>query len=268
MKWLRDTAELARQTALMQMRSKMGWLLFGGALVLTAFFTFAPADVARTPGDQLFGLVTYVIWMTFGLPFAALFYSTNAVHGDIEDRTATYLFLRPVARSSLLVGKWLGAAFVAWAVIVVCFCTMFLGFALPDRNWRGGFDPDPGMLPSFIGAAGLAALAYTALGCALSALMKRPLLAGIVFLVAWEGAVAQLAPRAQARDLTVSDPLRRFLTAAQSPREEYRELLQGPFRAAGESADPIWAMTRFALVLLAVAVFVYRRREYDSRPAE
>jgi ABC-type transport system involved in multi-copper enzyme maturation permease subunit len=207
--------------------------------------------------------------MQFVLPFSALYLGVNGMQGDIEDPTSVYLFARPLSRTAMLVGKWLAAALVA-AALVILGVTMLL-LALSARGgWRGEVAPPPSMLAGFAHGTALAALAYAGVGVLFGAWLRRPLILGIVFLVGLEGGVANVAQQATVRGLTVSDPLRRLLWDAHSPRAQYAEVILGPLRITPDphGLDPSLAMLRFALIVVVLAAWIYARREYDARTAE
>ena len=120
---MRYVLEIARQTFLLQVRSKLYWILLVLSALFAGIFLFMPPNAGRVPGDELFGKVCFVSAFTLVLPFIVLYLSVYAVHGDIEDRTSVYLFTRPVRRIWILLGKWLavlglGSVFATVAVTV------------------------------------------------------------------------------------------------------------------------------------------------------
>jgi hypothetical protein len=261
---------IARQTVVRLLRSRMLWLLAAGAVAGALLFLGLSRPLAREErGDEAFGLITYVTYMTFVLPFSAFYFGVQAVQGDLEDRTSVYLFARPLSRPAMLLGKWLAAAAVAAGLVVAGIVLLYA--ALASRpGWRGGVQPPAAMITAFAQATGLASLAYAALGTLFGAWLKRPLILGLVFLVGWEGAVANLPAHATARSFTVADSVRRLLWSAHAPRDDYRDVVLGP---AGVVPDPdaiapALAGLRFAGMVLALAAWIYARREYDARTAE
>lgn len=261
---------IARQTAVRLLRSRVLWLMLlgtlaGAGLFYAASFKFA----AHIRGDVAFGMLTFIAYMQFVLPFCALYFGINGLQGDIEDRTSVYLFARPLSRPAMLLGKWLAAAAVASVLVVFGICILYAALAA-RTGWRGGIAPPVAMLPGFTKGTLLAAVAYSGLGILFGAWAKRPLILGIVFLVGWEGGLANLARQAQARSFTVSDSLRRLLYGEHQPRDQYEEVLLGPWSTASDpdALDPALAILRFAAITIALASWIYTRREYDARSAE
>jgi ABC-type transport system involved in multi-copper enzyme maturation permease subunit len=261
---------IARQTLTRLRKSRVLWLMLLGTFAGAGLFYFVSRRAApQTHGDVAFGLMTYLTYMQFVLPFGALYFGIQAVQGDLEDRTSVYLFARPLSRPAMLLGKWLAAAVAATLLVLFGICLLFGALSL-RTGWRGGVEPPARMLAGYAHGTPLAALAYAALGAWFGAWLKRPLILGIVFLVGWEGVVANLARQASARSFTVTDALRRLLIGAHQPRHEYEEVLLGPLQTAPDPSalDPSLAMLRFAAITLALAAWIYARREYDARVAE
>lgn len=260
---------IARQTIARLVKSRMLWLLLLGVLAGTALFFFASRRMAPTMhGDTALGTIATVVYMQFVLPFSALYFGVNGLQGDIEDRTSVYLFARPLSRTAMLLGKWLAAAAVATVLVVVGVFLLQTAFAA--RDWRSGVAPPRSMLAAFAHGTALASLAYAGLGVLCGAWLQRPLILGLVFLVGWEGVIANTAQQASARAFTVSDSLRRLLWAAHAPRDQYAEVLLGPLQVRPDpnALDPSLALLRFAFIVVGLAAWIYARREYDARSAE
>lgn len=271
MSWPLVAITIARQTFGRLVRSRMLLVLLAGIAVGTVFFfVMSPRFATRggEPGAVIFGLIGYLMYLQFALPLAALYFGIVAVQGDLEDKTSVYLFSRPLPRSALLVGKWLAAAAIAGACVCLGLVLLRMGLARAGTLWRGGLPPPASMLWAFAHASGLGALAYAALGTLFGAWFRRPLIAGVAFLVGWEGAVANLAADASARAFTVTDPLRRLLWDAHDPKGEYASILRPGFLRdvdGRDLLDPSLAVLRFVVVALGLAIWIYSRREYDAR---
>ncbi|WP_332699593.1 ABC transporter permease, partial [Halalkalibacter lacteus] len=106
---------------------------------------------------------------------------TALMADEVEDKTITYLFTRPIQRGAVLVGKFL--AYLACTFLVVLPSVMIVYFllvpfsALPETF--GNLLIDLGLL-----AIGLAA--YGAVFALVGVVVKRPLIAGLIFAFGWE----------------------------------------------------------------------------------
>src|SRR5262249_50763341 len=161
------------------------------------------------------------------------------------------------SRTAMLLGKWLAASAVAATLVTAGITLLYL--ALGARGgWRGNVPPPAAMLPGFAQASAFGALAYAGLGALCGAWLKRPLILGLVFLVGWEGALANLPVQASARAFTVHDAVRRLLWSAHAPRGDYEEVVLGPFQRAPDphALDPSLAMLRFAAIVVALGAWI------------
>ena len=134
-------------------------------------------------GPVIFGLMIWGFYLRFSVPLLGVFYGTALIADEVEDKTITYLFTRPLSRGAVLVGKYLAylgctGLVVLPSVMLVFFLVVPLlggsiGTSFPDLV------KDLGLL-----VAGLAA--YGALFALVGAWFKRPLLTGLVFIFGWE----------------------------------------------------------------------------------
>src|SRR5579871_1248892 len=59
---------------------------------------------ANVTGPVVFGLMIWGFFVRFSVPVLGVFYGTALVADEIEDKTITYLFTRPIPRGAVLVG--------------------------------------------------------------------------------------------------------------------------------------------------------------------
>ena len=139
-------------------------------------------------GGSIFGMMIWVFFLRFIVPVLGVFYGTALIADEVEDRTITYLFTRPIRRGAVLVGKYL--AYLVSTTLVVLPSVVLVYFLLVPFGQVGrtfvAFAADLGLL-----ALGLAA--YGALFALVGAALKRPLVSGLVFVFGWEQ-VALLVP--------------------------------------------------------------------------
>src|SRR6187397_449900 len=68
-------------------------------------------------GPTIFGLMIWVFFIRFSVPVLGVFYGTSLIADEVDDKTITYLFSRPIPRAAVLVGKYL--AYLACTIFVV-----------------------------------------------------------------------------------------------------------------------------------------------------
>lgn len=266
---VRQVLESCRQALCLLRAHRLLWLLLAGAAVVIGISVFVPDKVARRlTGDDLFGLPAYLLVFQFGLPTIVSYFGLWAIHDEISDRSVVHVFAQPVPRPCLLLGKWLAVTLVGALVGALLCAAYWLALAIPERPWRRGLAPDPAVLLAFAKGAVLAAPGYAAVGAFCGAMFRRPLIAAILFVVGWEVAVSNVPPQAGVRDLTIADPVRRFLVEQiGEPTGELGDVLLATMVGQGGEGlrEPLAAVAWFTAVVLAAATLVYSRREYDAR---
>jgi ABC-type transport system involved in multi-copper enzyme maturation permease subunit len=143
---------------------------------------------AAVDGGSIFGMMIWVFFLRFIVPVLGVFYGTSLIADEVEDRTITYLFTRPIRRGAVLVGKYL--AYLVSTTLVVLPSVVLVYFLLVPLGQVArtfvAFAVDLGLL-----ALGLAS--YGALFALVGAALKRPLVSGLVFVFGWEQ-IALLVP--------------------------------------------------------------------------
>ena len=140
----------------------------------------------RAMGSTIFGMMIWLLYIRFIVPVLGVFYGTSLIADEVDDKTITYLFTRPIPRSAILLGKYL--AYLACTTLLVLPSVMFVFFLVVPAGGGSigaGFPylvTDLAML-----AAGLAASG--AVFALVGTRLKRPLIVGLVFAFGWEPAV-------------------------------------------------------------------------------
>ncbi|HEX8210608.1 MAG TPA: ABC transporter permease subunit [Longimicrobium sp.] len=163
------------------------------ALVLAAF-GLSPVLIAalfRRGGDaaltNVIELETMIILPVI-LPIIALVIATGVFGAEIDDGTALYVLSKPVARWRIVLTRVLVAAAVTTLLTAPA--------ALLVVPVAGVIEPRTiGM--AFAVAVAVGALLYSAVFVALSLVTRRALVAGLVYVVVWEGIIATQAPGAR-----------------------------------------------------------------------
>jgi hypothetical protein len=92
----------------------------------------------RVGGMGVFGIMIWMLYLRFAIPILGVFYGTALMADEVEDKTVTYLFTRPVPRGAVLVGKYL--AYLACTSLVVLPAVMLAYFLLvPPAEVPGTF---------------------------------------------------------------------------------------------------------------------------------
>jgi hypothetical protein len=209
----------------------------------------------RVDAASMFGMMIWVLFLRFIVPVLGVFYGTSLIADEVEDKTITYLFTRPVRRGAVLLGKYF--AYLVCTTLVVLPGVVIVYFLLvPLREIPASFVwllTDLGLL-----AAGIAA--YGALFALVGALLKRPLVVGLVFAFGWEQ-LAMLMP-GYLRRFTVAYYLQSLVPHAMPADGGVASLLQSVFQETPSAPMAILMLAVIAGGSLLLGVRAVERREY------
>jgi len=216
----------------------------------------AKLDGVPISGGALFGAMMWLLYLRFIVPILAVFYGTSLMADEVEDKTITYLFTRPIPRGAVMAGKYL--AYLACTILVVLASVMVVFFLVVPIN--GG-----SIAGSFLDlvkdlillAVGL--VAYGALFSWVGAQFKRPLLTGLIFVFGWEQAA--LAFPGYLKRLTIIYYLQSLVPHAM-PQDDLLGMLQSMMRETVPIGNVIIALATITVVFLGLAIRIVGRREY------
>jgi ABC-type transport system involved in multi-copper enzyme maturation permease subunit len=212
-------------------------------------------DNVRLAGPAIFGLMIWVFYLRFIVPILAVFYGTSMIADEVDDKTITYLFTRPIPRGAVLLGKYLAYLVCTTLVVLPSVVIVYL-LVVPVGGYLGAefiaLLRDLGLL-----ALGLAV--YGALFAAVGAWLKRPLLFGLAFVVAWEP-FAMILP-GYLRRFTVAHYLQALVPHAM-PQDSAVSILSAVFRETPSFTISVLSLVALWAVFLFAAVRLVERREY------
>jgi hypothetical protein len=211
-------------------------------------------DGQRVAGFGIFGVMIWVLFLRFIIPVLGVFYGTALMADEVEDKTITYLFTRPIPRGAVLVGKFL--AYLACTFLVVLPSVMLVYFLLVP------FSQLPATFPKLLIDLALLALGLAVYGGVFSfvgAFFKRPLVIGLVFAFGWEQVV--LAIPGYLKQFTIAYYLQALVPHAM-PSDGVASVLQGMFR----DNPPVWVCLFWLFAYLGgflyLATRVVEKKEY------
>jgi ABC-2 type transport system permease protein len=209
----------------------------------------------RMTGPGIFGLMIWIFYLRFTVPVLGVFYGTSLMADEVEDKTITYLFTRPIPRGAVLVGKYL--AYLGCTVFVVLPSVVLVYLlVVPLRGSLGGSFPD---LLKDLALLALGLAVYGAVFAFVGAKFKRPLLVGLIFIFGWEQAA--LAFPGYLKRFTVAYYLQ-GLVPHTMPSDSVLSMVQGIFRESpGLGASLFWLAVIMAL-FLSWGAWLVARKEY------
>jgi ABC-2 type transport system permease protein len=152
-------------------------------LIAFVVLRFGPEQATA---EKIVGGMSVYFSLNFIVPILALVLGAAVVNEEVENRTITYIFTRPVPRLSLLLGRWLATLVLVTALLVgsaagVLIAAAQTGDPLPD-----------GLVLHYLWASVLGGAVYSLLFAVIGIFMKNPMVLGIGYVFALEGLVANL----------------------------------------------------------------------------
>ncbi|MGH9173742.1 MAG: ABC transporter permease [Vicinamibacterales bacterium] len=168
----------------------------GRAIRIVFIFSLVPAIFALIyalePGDLtarefVAGMFQEFIAPTL-LPIATLILATNALGNEVEDRTMVYLVLKPISRARIILEKF-------GAVLIVATLLLWEGTLLAYLlAMRGDAGDHVDQILAIFFAELVGVLGYGALFMAISLIVPRALLAGLIYSLLWETTFGRFIP--------------------------------------------------------------------------
>jgi len=213
------------------------------------------SQTIRMTGPAIFGLMIWVFYLRFTVPVLGVFYGTSLMADEVEDKTITYLFTRPIRRGAVLFGKYL--AYLGCTVFVVLPSVMLVYLlVVPMQGSLGASFID---LVKDLSLLALGLSVYGALFAFVGAKFKRPLLVGLIFVFGWEQAA--LAFPGYLKRFTIAYYLQGLVPHAM-PSDSVLSLIQGVFRESPTLAGSLFWLAVMLVVFVGLASWVVERREY------
>jgi ABC-2 type transport system permease protein len=207
-------------------------------------------------GASIFGVMIWLLFLKFIVPILGIFYGTALMADEIEDKTITYLFTRPIPRSAVLVGKYL--AYIVSTVLIVLPSVLVVYFLVVPIGGGSIARTFPDLLRDLL-LLTLGLAVYGAVFAAVGAWIKRPVLFGLFFALGWENAV-----------LLMPGYLKRFSVAfyTQSlvphamPQDSLVSIAQSVFRESVSGVEAVATLMAVLVAAVALATRAVERREY------
>lgn len=276
---------VARLTLREAFRRRLLWALVGLTfviLVLTLWAFSRIAEVSPVTGPVQMLAVSQVLVMlafmfSFVLAMTAVFAASPAIGPEIESGLLLSILARPIRRSEVLLGRWLGLAvvLVAYAIAAGYLEVGAVGFT------TGYLPVDPAMAPLYLAGEALVLLTLALVFSTRIASVAAGAIAVVAYGLAWMAGVMGGVGEAfnndvlrgagiVARLFLPSDVLWRGAAGALTPTQE---VLRGggvaspalykfsPF--SGTTPDPIWLAWCLVWIVgaLAIGIVLLRRRE-------
>lgn len=177
------------------------------------------------------------------LPIVILLPATAAFGEELEDETLPYLLMKPVSRARIVLGKYLATVLVTIAALWVGLVVTTFIISRGQQN-TGVWE----QLWPMAAAAAAGAMLLGAVFLLVSLIIPRALLAGMLYIFAWESLLGRFLPGVRA------------ISSRESMQKIYQALLNDNLEAAGQAFLP---MVVVAVLALGLAIWRLRTLEID-----
>ncbi len=142
--------------------------------------------------DVILGPAMSLLLIPVVLPLVVAILATTALGEDVEDRTLSYIVLRPVPRWQIIAAKYAAVVILAAVPLLLLGAATAAVAFIGDLNGESAFDYESVVKPIIGIVAGLAigVLAYAAAFMWLGLISGQALGIAIVYVFVWEGVAA------------------------------------------------------------------------------
>lgn len=130
-------------------------------------------------GNYVWSTVVDAVVAPLLVPLVAIFYGAPLLVDEMEQRTLTYLTLRPIPKAGLFMGKWLSGTILASGLVAGPLLLLWAGCLAPSMGVVETLDN----LVVLLVACQLGLMAYTAIFATLGAAFASSLFASILYYV-------------------------------------------------------------------------------------
>jgi ABC-type transport system involved in multi-copper enzyme maturation permease subunit len=178
----------ARRTALLALAAAAPVLLaLVTRLTLSSGSAVVQINGRQIGSEAVFSTALAALYLRFIVPAIGVFYGTSLIADEVEDRTITYLFVRPIPRGAIVLGKYLAYVLCVTSVVLPSAAVVFL-VMVPFQDMA----PQFGTFVRNLGVLALGLAAYGAVFLWAGVLFRRPLVGGLLFVFGWEQLAAVL----------------------------------------------------------------------------
>lgn len=211
---------------------------------------------AVVAGPSIFGLFIWLLYLRFIIPVLGVFYGTSLIADEVEDKTITYLFTRPIARGAVVVGKYL--AYLAATSLVVLPSVMILYFLVVPTGGGSLAAAFPALVKD-LALLGIGLAVYGSLFAWVGAQFKYPLVTGLVFAFGWEQGIMVIP--GYLKRFTIAYYIQGLVPHAM-PQDSALSILQLVVRDSLTVPMSLFWLGFIFVLFLALAARTVSRREY------
>jgi ABC-2 type transport system permease protein len=231
------------------------------AVVLRSLSRPAPTDILEFA--LIFNLVPHAL-----APLTALLYAGGMIQDEVEEQTLTYLLVRPLPRPGLYVCKLLATLLLTTVLVAAATTGLYLAiYWNTTQMWDGSVAVRIAQTAAIMA---LGQVGYCSLFGCLGVLTRRTLIAGVLYIVVFEGLLANL--QFMVRSLTVVYYIRvlavRWLDLPEQILNRWRSDWSLDLNRIPDGATCVLILLGSALAITVLAALQFSRREFRMKTPE
>lgn len=255
MRFLSISALIARMHLPHLVRSKRAIFCVGLAFLPALAAALVAALARRANGLEIATNMGWILLVQISVPLVALVAASAVVAEEIEDRTITYLFTRPVPRATLLVGRLASTLVFLMALFAVATAVLlYAASRAPHGDSIGA-----GIVIPLFQAVLAGVVVYSAVFAMLGALSKHPMIVGLAYSFVIEGFLANLPGSNQ--KFTITYYLRNLVADGRDPAWGKVEAFE--FATFGPANDAWWTLACVFVAALLLGAQRITRRQFE-----
>lgn len=232
-------------------------ILLGCLLSLAIALGFRFMESRSGSVNRFIPLITLTLYGLL-INLSAIFYGTAIISDEIDGKGLTYLQMRPLRKSTILLTKF--AAYLVGSVTLIATSHLILTIIMITHpKLQNGILFQLGMSLRYTAIMALGLLVYGAFAAVLAVKFKNPVLWGLLFVMGWERITSSPVMPMGIKRASIAHYLFSLFPRYKLPRNDFNEFL-------GSSPPPAWVALLVIFLLTAVLLWfatrIFREQEY------
>lgn len=241
--------------------------LFSKRALLSALLVLLPVGASilvvliarRVEGPAPVLEIGWVLQVQIVAPLVALILGSGVIAEEVDNRTISYLFTRPIRRPAILLGRWLACVLVLSMLLGISALAVRFFLGMAAQNEGAAEIATPEITVRLLRTILMAGVVYSALFAAAGAILKRSIIAGLAYTFVFEVFLANLPGSNQ--KISIQYYLKSYLVAEDAAILDRWDdsLARFELVPAGDATQTLLTVTVGALLL---GSLVIARKQY------
>jgi len=208
------------------------------------------------PTADMLSAIAWWMHLQVIVPLVALIAGSAVVNEEVENRTITFLFTRPMARAALFIGRWLATLVLVSILLVGGAQLVILGAEI--RLAADGAEIAAGIPARYLWATFMGGATYSILFAMLGIFLRHPMIVGLGYVFAFEALIANLPGESQS--LSVQFYLRSILVDLDVT--VWRDIIPPTVVSLADQGDALQSLVIMIGAALALSSVAISKRQF------